>query len=134
MSLKYMLDTNICIYLMNKRSHNVIDNVRANLRDGLCISSITLGELEYGASKSAYYERNIIAIQKTLALFNVLDFDDTAASCYGKVRAALERKGLSIGPLDTLIAAHALSKDLIVVTNNSKEFERVDGLRIEDWS
>jgi len=134
MSIKYMLDTNICIYMMNKRSPDIIEQIKQHMSDGLCISSITLSELEYGAAKSANYERNIVAIQKILSLFSVLPYDEAAASCYGTIRAQLERNGQTIGSLDMFIGAHAKSKGLVLVTNNMKEFERIEGLVVEDWS
>jgi len=134
MSIKYMLDTNICIYMMNKRSSNVIEQIKRHMNDGLCISSITLSELEYGAAKSASYERNIVAIQKILSLFSVLPYDEAAASCYGNIRTQLERKGQTIGPLDMLIGAHAKSRELILVTNNVREFKRIEELVVVDWS
>ena len=133
MNIKYMLDTNICINMMTKRSADVIRQIHRHMNDGLCISSITLSELEYGAAKSANYERNIVAIQKILSLFTVLPYDEAAANCYGIIRDRLERKGQTIGPLDMLIGAHAKSGNLILVTNNTREFERIDGLILDDW-
>ena len=133
MNLTYMLDTDTCIYLMNKRSPKVIENIKSHRDSGICISSITLAELEYGASKSLYYERNIIAIQKVLSIIAVLPFDEIAASYYGKIRADLEQSGLIIGPLDMLIAGHAKSQGLILITNNTGEFARIGGLLQESW-
>jgi len=133
MSLTYMLDTNICIYLMNNRSPRVVEKIKQHRDSGICISAITLAELEYGASKSLHYERNVIAIQKMLSILDVLTFDEAAASCYGITRTRLEQKGQIIGPLDMLIAGHAMSRKLILITNNIKEFERVENLTLENW-
>jgi len=133
MTPMYMLDTDICIYLINSRSSNVVDNIYRHRSEGICISSITLAELEYGAAKSQHYERNIIAIHKMLSIINVLPFDEDAASYYGDIRARLERIGQTIGPLDMLIAAHAKSQRLVLVSNNTKEFTRVDGLNLVNW-
>ena len=118
---------------MNKRSQSVIDKIKQHKDDGICISSITLAELEYGAYKSIHYEKNIVSIQKMLSLFDILYFDEAAASSYGDIRATLEGKGQIIEPLDMLIAGHAKSKSLILVTNKTKEFQCVDGLTIENW-
>jgi len=133
MKLRYMLDTNIIIYLISKRSQSVVDKIHQHKDSGICISSITLAELEYCASKSMNYEKNIVSIQKMLAFFDILYFDEAAASSYGDIRAELERKGQVIGSLDMLIAGHAKSKGLILVTNNTREFSRVGGLMAEDW-
>ena len=100
----------------------------------LCISSITYAELMHGVEKSMAVERNRIAITMFLSPISVLDFDTDAAEEYGKIRADLERKGTPIGPMDMLIAAHAKADDLVLVTNNTREFERVEDLEVEDWT
>ncbi|MCL2827613.1 MAG: type II toxin-antitoxin system VapC family toxin [Oscillospiraceae bacterium] len=132
--MKYMLDTNICIYAMNKRSGTVLSNLKSHLTDGLCISAIVLAELEHGIAKSAYPERSKAALMKILSIFDILDFDANAAVAYGIIQADLQRKGMPISPLDTLIAAHAKAAGLTLVTNNMREFERVSGLPLENWT
>jgi len=101
--------------------------------DNAAISSITLAELQYGVAKSARPEHNAVLVAEFCAPLAILPFDDHAAETYGKVRAALERRGEPIGPLDTLIAAHALSLDMTLLTSNDREFRRVAGLRVENW-
>ena len=130
----YMLDTNICIYYINKKSPQLIERIHNYLNDGICISTLTLAELEYGVAKSAYPEKNADELRRFLSIFDVLEFDGEGAVYYGKVRADNERRGMPIGPIDTLIAAHAISKNLVLVTNNVREFARVDGLKIENWT
>jgi len=130
--MKYMLDTNICIHLM-KHTESVLEKFSKNNSDGLTISSITLAELEFGICNSASYDKNRTKLISFLPLVNVLSFDDTAAVEYGIIRANLQKKGTPIGQLDMLIAAHALSRDLTLVTNNTQEFERVEGLELEEW-
>jgi len=132
--MKYMLDTNICIYAMNKRSGIVLSNLKSHLTDGLCISAIVLAELEHGIAKSAYPERSKAALMKILSIFDILDFDANAAVEYGIIQADLQRKGTPISPLDTLIAAHAKAAGVTLVTNNMREFERVSGLPLENWT
>ena len=111
----------------------VVEKFRINLDKGLSISAITLAELEHGVAASQHPEKNAMALIQFLAIIDVLPFDDEAAEVYGTVCADLQKKGTPIGPLDTLIAAHAKSEDLILVTNNLREFERVQGLRLENW-
>lgn len=132
--MKYMLDTNICIYAIKNKPEQVLTRVKEHQKDGLCISAITLSELEYGAAKSASPDRNRAAIMQLLLILDVLPFEDQAAIEYGKIRAYLERQGSPIGPLDMLIAGHAKSEDMVLVTNNVKEFERVPELKIENWA
>lgn len=130
--MKYMLDTNMCIYAQ-KNIPQVIEKIKNNFEYGVAISSITLAELEFGVQASANVEKNTIALYKFLSIVEILDFDSNAATEYGKIRADLKRKGTPIGNMDMLIAAHAKSEDLIVVTHNTREFERVEGLKLEDW-
>jgi tRNA(fMet)-specific endonuclease VapC len=132
--MKYMLDTNICIYIIKKKPESVLAHLKEKMENGLCISAITLAELEHGVQASVRPEKNALALYQFLSIAEILSFDDEAAAEYGKVRALLQQKGTPIGPLDTLIAAHAKSKDLIVVTNNVREFERVEGLAVENWA
>ena len=130
--MKYMLDTNMCIYAQ-KNISQVIEKIKNNFQYGVAISSITLAELEFGVQASANIEKNTIALYKFLSIIEILDFDSSAATEYGKIRADLKRKGTPIGNMYMLIAAHAKSEDLIVVTHNTREFERVEGLQLEDW-
>ena len=132
--MKYMLDTNICIYAIKNKPISVIENIKIHDNEGLCISAITLAELRLGVEKSVSKARNEEALFKFLSIFRILHFDDFAALEYGKICAKLQKKGIPIGPFDTLIAAHAKSLSLTLVTNNIREFERVDGIKLEDWS
>jgi tRNA(fMet)-specific endonuclease VapC len=118
---------------MMKQTPNVMTRFRAAQDDGIAISSITLAELEYGVANSRAYERNRNALLAFSTLVDILPFDIPASAEYGRVRAALTKKGTPIGALDTLIAAHAKSRSLTLVTNNTREFWRVDELSIEDW-
>jgi tRNA(fMet)-specific endonuclease VapC len=127
-----MLDTNICIEII-RRNERAIGKWRDARSAGICISAITLGELEVGVAKSVKTEKNRIELAKFLALVTVLPFDGAVTETYGAVRGALERKSQQIGALDTLIAAHAKSLGLTLVTNNTREFSRVEGLALEDW-
>lgn len=130
--MKYMLDTNMCIYAQ-KNSPQVIAKIQDNFQYGIAISAITLAELQYGVQASANIEKNAVALYRFLSIVEVLDFDSGAAMEYGKIRADLRKKGTPIGNMDMLIAAHAKSENLIVVTHNTREFERVEGLELEDW-
>ncbi|AKH65415.1 MULTISPECIES: tRNA(fMet)-specific endonuclease VapC [Photorhabdus] len=131
--LKYMLDTCICIYTLKNRPQKVRE---AFLRHHgqLCISTVTLMELVKGAEKSGNPEANMKVIEEFAARLEVLNFDNRAAMHSGQVIAELERNGLRIGAYDNQIAGHARSQGLIIVTNNVREFERVSGLRVENWA
>ena len=132
--MSYMLDTNICIYYMKKKCPAIMEKIKQHfIENRICISAITLAELEYGVAKSRAVEKNMDALYRFLSVINIIPFGDEASFCYGKIRASLERSGTPIGPLDMLIAAHALASDRILVTNNVKEFKRVANLRIENW-
>ena len=130
--LTYMLDTDICIYVMKNYPLDLREKFNA-LAEQLCISSITLGELHYGAEKSPRRVENLTAITHFVARLDVLAFGDKAAVHYGQVRAELERAGTPCGPHDMQIGGHARSEGLIVVTNNTREFSRMPGLRTENW-
>ena len=130
--MKYMLDTNMCIYAQ-KNNPNVIAKIKENFPQGLSISSITLAELEYGVQASANIEKNAVSLLKFLSIVDIIPFDSGAAVEYGKICADLRKKGTPIGTMDMLIAAHARAENLIVVTHNTREFERVEGLQLEDW-
>ncbi|MDO5140413.1 MAG: type II toxin-antitoxin system VapC family toxin [Eubacteriales bacterium] len=132
--MKYMLDTNICIFTIKQKSPEIIRNFLRHDPDELCISSVTYAELMYGVEKSAAAERNKAALSLFLSPIRILDFDARAAEEYGRIRASLERKGMPIGPMDMLIAAHAKAENLILVTNNTREFNRVEALDVEDWT
>ncbi|WP_228257895.1 type II toxin-antitoxin system tRNA(fMet)-specific endonuclease VapC [Pseudoxanthomonas winnipegensis] len=128
----YLLDTNICIYIINRRPPRVFEHF-AGLQIGqVAISSITGAELDYGVAKSGS-QRNRQALDKFLAPLDVLSFDEAAMRRYGALRSGLERQGTPIGAMDQLIAAHALALDAVLVSNNLREFERVPGLRLENW-
>jgi len=131
--MKYMLDTNICVYLIKKRPENVLINLHSNMHDGITISAITLAELMHGVEASAYPEKNALALNQFLSIVEILPFEDEAAVEYGKICTALRRQGTPIGAMDMLIAAHAKAKGLVIVTNNVREFERVEGLELENW-
>jgi tRNA(fMet)-specific endonuclease VapC len=129
----YLLDTNICIFLTNGKPPQVLEQLKAVIGQPLFISNITVAELQFGVYNSLYPERNRISLLEFLAPFQLLDFDDTDAEQYGRIRKNLKDRGMLIGPMDLLIAAQALAKQLTLVTNNTAEFKRIDGLRLEDW-
>jgi len=131
--MRYMLDTNACIALIKRKPAAILRKITALSPGDAGISAITLAELRYGVTKSAEKERNRLALEEFLLPLEVADFDSAAAETYGAVRAALELAGTSIGPLDTLIGAHALSLGLVLVTHNSREFRRIPGLKTADW-
>ena len=130
--IKYMLDTNILIYTIKNRPRKVRESFK-KYADYLAMSSVTMGELIYGAEKSAQITRNLADIEALAARMEVLPFDSQAAVHFGQVRAELARAGKLIGPYDLMIAGHARSQGLILVTNNLREFKRVRGLRVENW-
>ena len=132
--MTYMLDTNICIYVMKKKPENVLRRFREELDGGICISSITLAELEYGMKHSSDPVKNEQALLRFLDPLSVLPFGAAAASEYGEVRAYLQSRGTPIGPLDMLIAAHSRAEGMTLVTNNMREFERVPELDLENWA
>ena len=130
--MKYLLDTNICIYIIKNNPLAVREHFLRNAHDEIAISSIVVAELAFGAAKSQS-ERSMPKLMNFLASIQSLAFDDEAAFRYGKLRTDLESLGTPIGPLDTQIAAHALALDCVLVTNNEREFNRVPGLKIENW-
>ena len=132
--ITYLLDTNICVYIIKKRPEQVIERLRHTRISEVGVSSITLSELEYGAAKSSRPAQNKLAIVEFLASLEILSFDDMAAQEYGKVRAHLEKQGTPVGSMDMLIAAHALSLNCILVTNNEREFRHVPTLKIQNWA
>lgn len=131
--MKRLLDTDTCIYLINRDRPQVLARLRRFHPTSIAISSLTLAELAWGVAKSGS-PRNRAALESFIASFTVLPFDANAAFAYGDLRARLQRAGTPIGPMDMLIAAHALALDLTLVTNNEREFRRVPELRIENWN
>jgi tRNA(fMet)-specific endonuclease VapC len=129
----YLLDTNICIYIINKRPLNIIEKFSSLSPDIIKLSSISIAELWYGVSKSQHYEKNKQALIDFISAFNVLEFDEESAKIYGNIRASLEEKGKIIGAYDMQIAAQAINYNLILVTNNINEFQRIGGLKVENW-
>jgi tRNA(fMet)-specific endonuclease VapC len=131
--MKYLLDTNMCIYIIKKHPENVLKKFTTLDIGDISISSITLAELMYGVYKSLHQHKNKTALEEFISPLEIMPFDDDAATHYGEIRACLEKKGTPIGSLDMMIAAHAQCLNLILVTNNKKEFSRVPHLKIEDW-
>ena len=129
----YLLDTNICIYVINRNPVNVVKKVKTLKPNQIKLSAISVSELEYGVSKSRNREQNRNALTDFVSGFDIIPFDDEDAEVYGLIRADLEKRGRLIGPYDMQIAAQAIAKDLILVTNNTGEFERVKGLNLENW-
>jgi tRNA(fMet)-specific endonuclease VapC len=132
--MRYMLDTNICIYAIKHKPEIVFQRLQAIDPENVCISTVTYAELVHGVEKSAAVDKNRLALSMLLANIDILGFDVDAAVCYGKIRADLEKNGTPIDPLDMMIAGHARSLDYTLVTNNVKEFKRVSGLKIENWA
>ncbi|XZE20383.1 type II toxin-antitoxin system tRNA(fMet)-specific endonuclease VapC [Pirellulaceae bacterium SH449] len=132
--MKFLLDTNICIFVIKQKPAEVVKRFTQYSAEELGISTITLAELRYGADKSSHPSKNHTALDMFLSPLAILDFDPQCSEIYGIVRSDLERRGQPIGPLDTMIAAHALRLRIPLVTNNTKEFSRVPGLPIEDWT
>ncbi|VAW67834.1 VapC toxin protein [hydrothermal vent metagenome] len=130
--LKYMLDTNIVIYTIKNRPEQVRERFKEH-QGQMCISSVSWGELVYGAERSSRPESNLADIEGFAARLEVLPFENKAADHFGQLRAELYKQGKPIGPYDMMIAGHARSSGLILVTNNMKEFDRVPGLRLENW-
>ncbi|HEX8231082.1 MAG TPA: type II toxin-antitoxin system VapC family toxin [Chloroflexia bacterium] len=132
--MNYMLDTNICVQIIRYKPPDVLMRLTQHPVSEVGVSSITVAELQFGVHRSNQVVGNQHALEQFLIPLIIIDFDHDAALAYGFIRAHLEAQGTPIGSLDTLIAAHALSQNLILVTNNTREFERVPGLLIEDWS
>ena len=132
--MKYMLDTDIVVYIKNNRPEKVLRRFRKYEPGDLCISAVTMAELEYGVENSSKPEQNRIGLMFFLSGLSVVPFDDNAAVEYGSIRAELKKKGQLIGANDLLIAAHAKAMNVTLVTNNIKEFKRVRGLKTENWA
>jgi len=131
--MRYLLDTNICIYVIRRRPPQVLARFQRCAIGDLGLSTVTLAELQYGVAKSAFPERNQQALAAFTLPLEILPFDARAAAAYGPIRATLERQGTPIGAMDLLIAAHAVSLGVILVTNNPREFRRVPGLQVDNW-
>jgi tRNA(fMet)-specific endonuclease VapC len=131
--IRYLLDTDICIYIINQRPAAVIERFRQQATGSLGLSSVSAAELAFGVEKSGS-QKNLQALQMFLAPLEILPFDEPVIWHYATVRADLEKRGTPIGAMDTMIAAHALALNLTLVTNNAREFERVKGLRVENWA
>ena len=132
--MNYLIDTNICIYIMNQRPPELVQKFKKYEIGQIGISSITVSELNYGVAKSQQKKSNTKRLEEFLTPFVILPFDENASKYYGTIRFHLESQGSVIGPLDMLIAAHALSENLTLVTNNEKEFQRIDSLKVENWA
>lgn len=130
----YLLDTNICIFAIKRKPETVFKRLYEFLKDGIYISVLTVAELEFGVANSSFPEKNRIALLEFLSIFNILPFDDKDAIQYGLIKSKLRKSGNIIGPIDLLLAAQSVSKKLILVTNNVREFQRVETIRIEDWT
>ena len=131
--MRYMLDTNICIYIIKHKPESVYTKLKKIQPEDVCISSITYSEFAYGVEKSEQTDRNRLALTLMLSNIDIEAFDAVAAEEYGDIRARLEKAGTPIGSLDMLIAAHAKALGCTLVTINGKEFSRVEGLRVENW-
>ncbi len=130
----YLLDTNICIYIIKKKPTEVLNVLKQKLKKNTFISAITVAELEYGVEKSKFPDNNRVSLLEFLSIFNIINFDDRDAVVFGKIKVMLEKIGKVICPMDLLISSQAISKNLVLVTNNVKEFERINGLKIENWT
>jgi len=131
--VRYLLDTNICIYLIKKQPVRVVERLQTLALGDVGVSAITVAELQYGAAKSAFPDRNRLALVSFLAPLEILAFTDTDAVVYGRIRAALEASGTPIGAYDLLLGSQALAEGLALVTNNEREFRRIPGLIVENW-
>ena len=132
--IQYMLDTNMIAYAKNRNPERALENLQRHDPSEICISAITMAELEFGIFNSSRPERNRIALMMFLSDIIIMPFDADAALAYGDIRHELKVRGELIGANDLLIAAHARSLDVILVTHNTREFSRVDGLKLEDWT
>ncbi len=132
--MKYMLDTNICIYLIKHKPPKVLKHFRSHAVGDIGMSSIALAELRYGVSKSQHVEKNRQALDEFILPLELADFDEQAAAAYGTVRAGLEKAGRPIGSMDMLIGSHALALGATLVTNNTREFRQIPDLKVVDWS
>ena len=133
--MKYMLDTNICIYILNNKPVEYLDRLKKIEKNhSIFISSIVVSELQYGIARSQRKEQNQNNVNALLSRLEVLDYSASCAKYYGEIRASLQKKGVIIGGNDLFIASHAVYEDAVLVTNNTKEFRRINNLKLEDWS
>jgi tRNA(fMet)-specific endonuclease VapC len=131
--MRYLLDTNICIYLIKQKPQKVLDKFQTLTISDVGISSITVAELEYGVAKSQQQEKNRIALMQFMLPLEIVEFNQASATIYGSIRSDLESRGLIIGAMDMLIASHSLSLGVTLVTNNVREFSRISTLLLENW-
>jgi tRNA(fMet)-specific endonuclease VapC len=131
--MKYLLDTNTCIYIINKKSNTILNKLSEIEISEMVISSITAAELYFGVEKSSKKDENLLSLNNFLLPFDILNFDYSDSIIYGKIRNQLQLSGTPIGPMDLLIASQAISKDLILVSNNIREFQRLQNLKLENW-
>lgn len=129
----YLIDTNICIYIIKQKPPQVLKKLNQKRKSDIYISAISVAELEYGVSNSDYPERNKVSLISFLSIFNILNFDDIDASEFGNIKSFLRKAGKIIGTMDLLLASQARARNLTLVTNNIKEFERVPNLKLENW-
>lgn len=129
----YLLDTNICIYIINNSPKQVVEHIKKLKPHQVKLSAISLAELEYGVSKSRSREKNRKALVHFASAFDIVEFNDNDAEVFGLIRAELEKRGQVIGPYDMQIAAQAMTRDLIIVTNNTSEFSRIPNIKLENW-
>lgn len=132
--MRYLLDTNTCVALIRQRPPEVLSRITKHQITDIAVSVLTIAELQYGVNKSSQVQQNQQALDQFLIPFTLLDFDYAAAQAYGPIRATLEVQGIPIGPLDTLLAAQAVAHNLVLATNNTKEFSRIPQLILEDWT
>jgi len=130
----YLLDTNICIFLIKKKNQLLIEKLKKNYNKGIFISTLTLAELEFGVENSDHKEKNRISLIEFLTIFEILNFEQKDTQAFGIIKSDLRKSGKMIGAMDALLAAQSISRNLIFVTNNTKEFERIKNLSIEDWT
>jgi tRNA(fMet)-specific endonuclease VapC len=132
--MKYLLDTNICVYLIKQKPEKVLRHFKAHSVGDIGISCVTLAELRFGVEKSRQVENNREALDDFILPLEIADFDEKAAESYGKVRAQLEKEGKPVGSMDMMIGAHALGLGVTLVTNNTREFRQIKNLKVVDWS
>ena len=132
--MKYLLDTNICIYLIKNKPKKLLVRIQKTPLNEIAVSSITIAEMEYGIAKSTKPTESRIALMKFLLPFEIIGFTEEAAAYYGSIRCDLQKKGAPVGNMDMLIASIALAHGLTLVTNNVKEFSRIDKLKVENWT
>lgn len=132
--MKFMLDTNTCIYLIKKKNPGILAHLKRHTTGEIGISSVTLAELYYGVSKSEHIQRNRDALHEFVLPLEIADFDEKATEVYGNVRASLEKTGIPIGSMDMLIGSHAMILGVPLVTNNVRGFKRIKGLKVVDWT